>query len=139
MRSSVSWSMRDTDFLASRRTVVNADVDELVVTKDKVSIFELVSRSETGYLKYPGYWIESATKSVGKYPPPLRFLLSLSDFGRIATEMDSRATPLSNTSDLAPSSGFRHGLRRAVVLGVIPTFSSYWYRLEISTRDAGDT
>ena len=55
-------------FLSLAEAVVNADVDELVVTKAKVSIFELVSRSETGYLRYPGYWIESATKSVGKYP-----------------------------------------------------------------------
>ena len=55
-------------FLSLAEAVVNADVDELVVTKAKVSIFELVSRSETGYLNYPGFWIESATKSVGKYP-----------------------------------------------------------------------
>ena len=33
----VFWSMRDTDFLALREAVVNADVDELVITTDKVS------------------------------------------------------------------------------------------------------
>ena len=38
-------------FLSLAEAVVNADVDELVVTKAKVSIFELVSRSETGISK----------------------------------------------------------------------------------------
>ena len=52
-----------TRFLSYAASVVNADVDELVLTKERVSIFELVSRSETGYLSYPGYWIETATNS----------------------------------------------------------------------------
>jgi hypothetical protein len=53
-------------FLGSAEAVVNADVDELVLTKQKDSVFELLSRSETGYLRYPGYWIESATESTNK-------------------------------------------------------------------------
>jgi hypothetical protein len=55
-------------FLARAQAVVNADVDELVLTKDKVSLFELLSGSSTGYLRYPGYWIEGATTSAGRYP-----------------------------------------------------------------------
>ena len=54
-------------FRARAQAVVNADVDELVLTRDKVSLFELLSRSSTGYLRYPGYWIEGATTSAGKY------------------------------------------------------------------------
>jgi hypothetical protein len=50
-------------FLAHADAVVNADVDELILTKDCASVFELVARSRTGYLEYPGYWIESATES----------------------------------------------------------------------------
>ena len=61
-------------FLRLARAVVNADVDELVITTDKVSLFELICCSKTGYLKYPGYWIESATKSTRQVSSPLRFL-----------------------------------------------------------------
>ena len=53
-------------FLSLAEAVVNADVDELVLTKDNSSVFELVRRSDTGYLEYPGYWIESATESTSK-------------------------------------------------------------------------
>ena len=38
-------------------------MDELILTKSNASVFELVSRSHTGYLEYPGHWIESATES----------------------------------------------------------------------------
>jgi hypothetical protein len=52
-------------FLALADAVVNADVDELILTKNNASVFELVARSHSGYLEYPGYWIESATESAG--------------------------------------------------------------------------
>ena len=52
-------------FLALADAVVNADIDELILTKNNASVFELVARSHSGYLEYPGYWIESATKSAG--------------------------------------------------------------------------
>jgi hypothetical protein len=52
-------------FLTLAEAVVNADVDELVLTKNKASVFDLVQRSHTGYLKYTGHWIESATESTG--------------------------------------------------------------------------
>lgn len=50
-------------FLSRAAGVVNADVDELVITKGKHSIYDLVRSSETGYLKYEGRWIEPVTKS----------------------------------------------------------------------------
>ena len=112
-------------FLDRAQAVVNADVDELVLTKDKVSLFELVSHSDTGYLRYPGYWIESATKSTQRHPRHFDFCYRSADSSRIPTKMDGRARPLPNTRDLASSQDIRHGMRRAVVLGVIPTFSSY--------------
>jgi hypothetical protein len=52
-------------FLTLAGAVVNADVDELILTKNNSSVFELVCRSRTGYLKYPGCWIENATESSG--------------------------------------------------------------------------
>ena len=66
-------------FLRLARAVVNADVDELVITTDKVSLFELTCCSKTGYLKYPGYWIESATKSTGKFPRHFDFVYRSAD------------------------------------------------------------
>jgi hypothetical protein len=48
-------------FLAAAAAVVNADIDELVITQDAGSIFDLVRRSRTGYLRYDGAWIENAT------------------------------------------------------------------------------
>jgi hypothetical protein len=48
-------------FLAKAQAVVNADIDEFVVTSGNRSIFELASLSATGYLQYAGHWIENAT------------------------------------------------------------------------------
>ena len=50
-------------FLSRAAGVVNADVDELVITKNKDSIYDLVRTSETGYLRYEGRWIEPVTES----------------------------------------------------------------------------
>jgi hypothetical protein len=48
--------------------VINADVDELVLTPPGTAIFDYVRRSRCGVLQYPGIWIEaistgSTTKS----------------------------------------------------------------------------
>ena len=48
-------------FLSDAEAVVNADIDELVLTKDGEPLFDLVRLSKTGYLRYRGHWIESAT------------------------------------------------------------------------------
>ncbi len=53
-------------FLSSAEAVANADIDELVLTSDKNSVFDLAGRSKSGYLQYRGFWIESATNSVKK-------------------------------------------------------------------------
>ena len=53
-------------FLSSADAVVNADVDELVLTSDKSSVFDLAKRSATGYLRYRGWWIENVTTSARK-------------------------------------------------------------------------
>ena len=53
-------------FLSLAEAVVNADVDELILTKNSASVFELVSRSYTGYLQYLGHWIETATETNSK-------------------------------------------------------------------------
>jgi hypothetical protein len=50
-------------FLTLAQAVINADIDELVLTKNGVSVFELVEKSNTGYLQYSGQWIEGATDS----------------------------------------------------------------------------
>jgi len=52
-------------FLALADAVVNADIDELTITKDRTSVFELVRRSKTGYLRYPGIWIEDVSSGAG--------------------------------------------------------------------------
>ncbi|MGH9808072.1 MAG: hypothetical protein ACRD9W_12585, partial [Terriglobia bacterium] len=49
-------------FLASAEAVINADVDELIVTSDRESIFDIVARSKTGYLRYEGIAVENATE-----------------------------------------------------------------------------
>ena len=47
-------------FLASADAVLNADIDELILTATRESIFDLVQRSRTGYLSFGGIWIENA-------------------------------------------------------------------------------
>lgn len=57
-------------FLSLAQAVINADIDELVLTKDGTSVFELVDKSNTGYLLYSGQWIEPATESTIVERPP---------------------------------------------------------------------
>lgn len=47
-------------FLARAAAVVNADVDEFVITRDHQSLFDLVQQSQSGYLRYGGHWVENA-------------------------------------------------------------------------------
>ena len=48
-------------FLARAEGVINADIDEFVLTENGASVFDHLRASKTGYLKYVGRWIESAT------------------------------------------------------------------------------
>lgn len=50
-------------FLARARSVVNADIDELPVTRDGRSIFELAEQSTTGYVRAAGRYVGNATRS----------------------------------------------------------------------------
>jgi hypothetical protein len=56
-------------FLVAAHSVLQTDVDELVITKDRSSIFDLVSESDTGYIKFDGHWIENAAAEL---PDPAR-------------------------------------------------------------------
>ena len=46
-------------FLANAKSVLNADIDELVITENGSSVFELAERSPTGYLEFGGKWVEN--------------------------------------------------------------------------------
>jgi hypothetical protein len=50
-------------FLATARAVVAIDIDELVLTRDGSSIFDVVQCSDTGYIHFPGRWIVNATST----------------------------------------------------------------------------
>jgi hypothetical protein len=47
-------------FLDCAAAVINADIDELVLTDNRESIFDLAQRSHTGFLNYGGVWVENA-------------------------------------------------------------------------------
>ena len=47
-------------FLARAAAVLNSDVDELVITRNGKSIYDLTRRSRSGYLCYRGAWVENA-------------------------------------------------------------------------------
>jgi hypothetical protein len=47
-------------FLQEARSVLNTDIDELVVTQDHVSVFEMVEQSTEKHIKFIGHWISGA-------------------------------------------------------------------------------
>jgi hypothetical protein len=48
-------------FLPTAAAVLSIDIDELVLTTDGSSIFELVQRSQTGHVRFAGPWVENAS------------------------------------------------------------------------------
>jgi hypothetical protein len=48
-------------FLARAHSVLQTDIDELVLTEGRTSVFDLVSASATGHIRFDGHWIENAT------------------------------------------------------------------------------
>jgi hypothetical protein len=48
-------------FLGTARSVLNVDVDELVLTAEGESVFRMVEESRTGHIRMDGLWVE-------KYP-----------------------------------------------------------------------
>ncbi len=59
-------------FLSAARSVLNVDVDELVVTADGESVFTMVEKSDTGHIRLDGLWVENhpAHVSSAKVAPP---------------------------------------------------------------------
>jgi hypothetical protein len=47
-------------FLLSAAAVLSVDIDELVITAGRESIFDLAQQSRTGYVNFSGIWIENA-------------------------------------------------------------------------------
>ncbi|OWJ62775.1 tetratricopeptide repeat protein [Inquilinus limosus] len=50
-------------------SVINVDIDELAVTRDGQSVFEIAEQSDTGFIRFDGWWIHTyATEAL----PPQR-------------------------------------------------------------------
>jgi hypothetical protein len=52
-----AWEHARWMFLQSASSVMNADIDELVVSNDGSSVFEAAERSWTGIVRYYGHWV----------------------------------------------------------------------------------
>lgn len=48
-------------YFRKAKSVVNADIDELAVTRDGQSVFEIVEQSDTGFIRFDGWWIHTYT------------------------------------------------------------------------------
>jgi tetratricopeptide (TPR) repeat protein len=59
-------------FLSHASSVLNTDIDELVLTDRGASVFELVEGSATGLLTFGGVWVENQPARPERYParPP---------------------------------------------------------------------
>ena len=58
-------------YLPTASAVLNVDIDELVLTTAGSSIFDLARRSDVGYVRFAGRWVENAT-SLMLNPPARR-------------------------------------------------------------------
>jgi len=59
-----AWEHARWRFLQSARSVLNSDIDELVIASNGRSVFELTEESDEGYLRFPGRWISNASDSI---------------------------------------------------------------------------
>jgi hypothetical protein len=50
-------------FLSGAQAVINCDIDEFPITEGGECLFDIATRSNTGYLKYGGQWVENASLS----------------------------------------------------------------------------
>ena len=73
-------------FLATARSVLNTDVDELVISTDDRSLFEIVENRDLGYLVIDGYWVENA-------PRPAQGIPRHRDFVQVAQGSESGCFP----------------------------------------------
>lgn len=51
-------------------SVINVDIDELAVTRDGQSVFEIAEQSDTGFIRFDGWWIH--TYAAEDLPPQRR-------------------------------------------------------------------
>ena len=66
------WEHSRWMFLAQARSAMNSDIDELVVAKDGMSVFEAAERSRSGIVRYRGYWVhgfQDLTRIAGDRSP----------------------------------------------------------------------
>jgi hypothetical protein len=52
-----AWEHARWMFLQHARSVMNSDIDELVVSQDGSSVFDAVERSRLGIVRYHGHWV----------------------------------------------------------------------------------
>lgn len=57
-----SWQHARWRFLQSAKSVLNVDIDELVVGSEGASIFEATEKSPSGYISFQGRWVENANQ-----------------------------------------------------------------------------
>ena len=70
-------------FLSLATLVINGDIDELLITKERVPISDLLLRSRHGYLQYGGRWIENVSSGQGDNRRHADFVFCLRDSTRI--------------------------------------------------------
>ena len=63
-----AWEHARWRFLQNASSVLNSDIDELVLSDDGRSVFEAVENSQTGYIRYMGYWVTSITRRTVDWP-----------------------------------------------------------------------
>jgi tetratricopeptide (TPR) repeat protein len=83
-------------FLMQARSVLNTDIDELVLTEGRTSIFELVENSATGLLLLDGTWMEnSPQRSNGplRRPPRHRDFACVSTADQVGCETKWAVVP----------------------------------------------
>ncbi|MGD6742431.1 capsule biosynthesis protein CapZ [Streptomyces sp. BH106] len=72
-------------YLSRAAGVINADIDELVLTRDARSVFDHAAESELGVVAYKGYWIAKATSEVMNPMRQRRFVDYRHRSGRMTT------------------------------------------------------
>ena len=71
-----AWEHARWMFLRHARSVLNSDIDELVVSASQTSVFEAAEGSWTGVVRYPGVWVHGfeGVTEVATNQTPIRFI-----------------------------------------------------------------
>jgi tetratricopeptide (TPR) repeat protein len=83
-------------YLAHARSILNTDIDELVITEGESSIFELVEHSTTGLLILDGVWVEnypSGRNGALREPPRHRDFACVSTAEQVGCESKWAVVP----------------------------------------------